>query len=215
VTRRERIRYEMFQRVRDFGTAHRDVFPNGSAGAQAFAKVADAVAAFETHLDAKSTTAAQSRQTKTTARNALKARMRGVIRTSRGVARVAADGRKALRMPVRRSDIALLTAARACVKAAKPIEADCMHLGLPATFLADLGDAIDDYERVIRDRRTHRDAAAAAQKGITAAIADGFAAIRTLDIVVTNAVEKDPERFAAWRRDRRLVGDTRKKRRTK
>jgi hypothetical protein len=215
VTRRERIRYEMFQRVRDFGTAHRDVFPNGSAGAQAFAKVADAVAAFETHLDAKSTTAAQSRQTKTTARNALKARMRGVIRTSRGVARVAADGREALRMPVRRSDIALLTAARACVKAAKPIEADCMHLGLPATFLADLGDAIDDYERVIRDRRTHRDAAAAAQKGITAAIADGFAAIRTLDIVVTNAVEKDPERFAAWRRDRRLVGDTRKKRRTK
>jgi hypothetical protein len=215
VTRRERIRYEMFQRVRDFGTAHRDVFPNGSAGAQAFAKVADAVAAFETHLDAKSTTAAQSRQTKTTARNALKARMRGVIRTSRGVARVAADGRKALRMPVRRSDIALLTAARACVKAAKPIEADCMHLGLPATFLADLRDAIDDYERVIRDRRTHRDAAAAAQKGITAAIADGFAAIRTLDIVVTNAVEKDPERFAAWRRDRRLVGDTRKKRRTK
>jgi hypothetical protein len=215
VTRRERIRYEMFQRVRDFGTAHRDVFPNGSAGAQAFAKVADAVAAFETHLDAKSTTAAQSRQTKTTARNALKARMRGVIRTSRGVARVAADGREALRMPVRRSDIALLTAARACVEAAKPIEADCMHLGLPATFLADLRDAIDDYERVIRDRRTHRDAAAAAQKGITAAIADGFAAIRTLDIVVTNAVEKDPERFAAWRRDRRLVGDTRKKRRTK
>ncbi len=215
MTRRERIRYEMFQRVRDFGTAHRDVFPNGSAGAQAFAKVAEAVAAFETHLDAKSTTAAQSRQTKTTARNALKARMRGVIRTSRGVARVAADGRKALRMPVRRSDIALLTAARACVKAAKPIEVDCMHLGLPATFLADLRDAIDDYERVIRDRRTHRDAAAAAQKGITAAIADGFAAIRTLDIVVTNAVEKDPERFAAWRRDRRLVGDTRKKRRTK
>lgn len=215
MTRRERIRYEMFTRVRDFGAAHRDVFRDGSAGAQAFAKVADAAAAFETHLDAKSTTAAQSRQTKTTARNALKARMRGVIRTSRGVARVAADGRKALRMPLRRSDIALLTAARACVKAAKPIEADCIHLGLPATFLADLRDAIDDYERVIRDRRTHRAAAAAAQKGITAAIADGFTAIRTLDIVVTNAIETDPERFAAWQRDRRLVGDKRRKRRTK
>ena len=88
-------------------------------------------------------------------------------------------------MPVRRSDIALLAAARACAKAAKPIEADCIHLGLPATFLADLRDAIDDYERVLRDRRTHRAAAAAAQKGITAAIADGFSAIRTLDIVVS------------------------------
>jgi hypothetical protein len=215
VTRRERVRYEMFTRVRDFGAAHRDVFPDGSVGAQAFANVAAAAAAFETHLDAKSTTAAKSRQTKTTACKTLKDRMRGVIRTSRGVARVSADGRKAFRMPVRRSDIALLTAARACVKAANPIESDCIHLGLSATFLADLREAIDDYERVIRDRRTHRAAAAAAQKGITAAIADGFAAIRTLDIVVANTIEKDPERFAAWRRDRRLVGDKRRKRRTK
>jgi hypothetical protein len=214
VTRRERIRYEMFQRVRTFGAAHRDVFPDGSVGGQAFAKVADAAAAFETHLDAKSTTAAKSRQTKTAARNALKARMRGVMRTSRGVARVAGDGRKALRMPVRRSDIALLAAARACAKAAKPIEADCIHLGLPATFLADLRDAIDDYERVLRDRRTHRAAAAAAQKGTTAAIADGFSAIRTLDIVVTNVLGKDPVRFAGWRRGRRLAGGKRKKRRT-
>jgi hypothetical protein len=161
--------------------------------------VGEAAAAIDAQVQAKFAAAVMSQQKKTRAREKLKDRMREVIKTSRGVARVTPDARKAFRLPVRRSDVALLTAARACLRAAKPIEADGIELGLPATFLQELCGAIDDFDRVTRDRRVHRAAAAAAQKSLTAASANGFAAVRTLDIVVTNVLRDDSVRLAAWR----------------
>jgi hypothetical protein len=49
----ERIRYEMFLRVRDFGTTYRDLFPESSAGGQAFAQVAQAISEIDWHAQAK------------------------------------------------------------------------------------------------------------------------------------------------------------------
>ena len=50
MTRRQRYRYEMFVRVRDFGRASQDLFPASSTGGQAFGRVIAAVAAIEDHL---------------------------------------------------------------------------------------------------------------------------------------------------------------------
>lgn len=42
--------------------------------------------------------------------------------------------------------------------------------------------------------------------GIAAAIAEGFKAARTLDVIVPNTLHDDPERLAAWSRSRRVIG---------
>ena len=53
MTRMEMRRYGMLGRVRDFGQAHRDLFPESSVGGQAFATVAAAVAELSDHAVAK------------------------------------------------------------------------------------------------------------------------------------------------------------------
>ena len=64
MTKAERVRYEMFLRVRDFGHAHRDMFPESSTGGRSFATIARAVAEIESHVAKKRVTAKDGRQEK-------------------------------------------------------------------------------------------------------------------------------------------------------
>ena len=51
--RKQRYRYDMLVRVRDYGMAHKEVFPEASSGGQAVARVTRAVAAVDEHMKAQ------------------------------------------------------------------------------------------------------------------------------------------------------------------
>src|SRR5689334_23190167 len=82
-------RYEMLVRVRDFGTAHEDIFPSSTLGGQAFAAVAAAVTELSqqsaTQLSARGSTR-EGLTTKSVARAALRDDLDAIIRTARAIA---------------------------------------------------------------------------------------------------------------------------------
>lgn len=184
MTKNQRVRFEMFLRVRDFGQAHRELFPESSTGGQAFAKVGDAAARIDAFATSKLLVVTDGHEELAVARAAVLDRMRIVARTARGTRRSRSAAGRRFRMPSRTSYVALLAAARSFISEAGECRAELDELGLPATCLPELRQAIDDLE---------------------AAFADGTHAIRTLDIVVPNTVGNDAVLVAKWNRDRRVI----------
>lgn len=204
MTRHERVRYEMLLRIRDFGAAHREQFPESSSGSQAFATVAEAVADVEAHATAKLVKVREGQRDRAARRSIMLSRMRTIARTSRGI-RTASGAILTLQMPRRRSDVAVITAARAFLREAEAHHDRLVVLGLPTTCLAELREATEAFAASMAERRAGRSGVAGAQAGITAAIARGTDAAHTLDIVVLNTLGHDPVAFATWQRDRRVV----------
>ena len=211
MTKSERVRYEMLLRVRDFGNEHHELFPELSAGGQAFAQVAQATARIGAHATRKPLTAADGREAIVASRALLLERLRLVVRTARGIRKAEGVNANPLRMTRRVSDDVRIQTARRFLDVAEERRDDglvrdqLVRLGLPVTCLAELRQAADDLEAALSARRGGRRGVASAQAGIASALADGLAAVHTLDIVVPNAVESNPEVFAAWKRDRRVV----------
>jgi len=212
MTRKERTRYEALLRVRDFGAAHVELFPESSRGGQAFAEVGAAVEAFETSATSKIGAAKDGRREKAVARAAVKDAMRAIARTARSVRPRLSKGENKLLMPDNTSDAALLRAAEDFVKEGTKNAELLIALGLPSTFVADLVKAVDAFEKARTERHSGRRSVRGAQIEMTAALSRGAVALATLDAVVINLIGKDPGLSAAWDRDRRIVGDKARKR---
>ena len=71
MTRLQRFKYQMFVRVRDFGTAHAALVPEGSKGGQALARVTSAVAEIEERLKNHVLGRAEARRVKAATRAAV------------------------------------------------------------------------------------------------------------------------------------------------
>ena len=205
MTRQQRVRFEMFLRVRDFGQAHREMFPESSTGGQAFAKVADAVTRIDAFATSKLLTVTDGHEDLAVARAAVIGGMRVVARTARGTRKSTRSAGRRLVMPRRVSYVGLLAAARSFLAEAGECRVELDTLGLPAACLQDLGRAVADLEAALAARRAGRGDTAAAHAGIRAAFADGARAIRTLDIVVPNTLGSDAVIAARWARDRRVI----------
>lgn len=201
----QRVRYEMLQRVSEFGTVHRDLFPEFSVGGQAFARVNRAVEQIETHSVSKLLAAKEGLRAKAGGRAAVTRWMKVIARTARGVLRGQPKAANKFQLPTRSSDNALLTTARAFFKEAQPIEDELIRHGLPATFLNDLREEADAFDVAIKGRHGGRAEVAAGQAGIRDALADGREAVQVLDGIVANALENDAVKFAAWLRNRRVI----------
>ena len=81
----ERRRYEMLVRVRDFGDAHSDLFPETSLARRTFAAVAEAVQQLNAHAVAKMSSG-RSTPTKALARAMLLDRLAAISLTARAIA---------------------------------------------------------------------------------------------------------------------------------
>jgi hypothetical protein len=112
-------------------------------------------------------------------------------------------------LPARKSASALLEAARRFIVDAEPRKAEFVRMGLPPDFLTDFRAAVDTFARGVQGRRAGQQQARKARAAIDASLARGFAALRTLDIVVVNAVRRDPVLAAAWEGARRTEGSRR------
>lgn len=205
MTKKERVRYEMLMRVRDFGTRNQDRFPVSSTGGQAFATIAKAVEQCGEHAKAKLLTAKQGHEAMAVSRKAIYRQVRILARSARELRRTENAAADPLRRPKRLPDAGLITKARSFLDLAARRRDELDAVGLPPTCLPDLRQATDDLEAALLERRTGRGWLTAAQVGITIALAAGCRAARTLDTVVANAIEDDPVLFAEWRRHRRVV----------
>lgn len=204
MTRTERVRYEMLQRVSDFGTTHKDRFPESSNGARAFADIARTVATIESNLAEKTVAIRESRRARAGQRRQILHQMKTIVRTSSAIHVEPSDALR-LRMPKKRSDSAIINAARAFLREVEPYQAQLAGLGLPADYITDLRTAVEAFAEALRESRTGRSTVAFTRATIAAAIAEGARIASTLDVIVLNLFENDPAVMAAWTRDRRIV----------
>lgn len=200
----DRTKLEMLLSVKDFGTANRERFPEGSIGARAFAIVA-AVAAEVADLAGRGPVKAlDGRKAQAAARQAARAAMRDIVRTAKGL-ELAPGATNPLLLPRAQSSVAVLTAGRTLVAEADAFKDQLLLLGLPGTALADLDTRLDVLESTMEARRSGRAAVAEVQARMRDAFARAAQALDKLDAVVPNAVNGDPGLLAAWERRRRVV----------
>jgi hypothetical protein len=199
----------MFLRVRNFGTAHPDLFPESSPAGESLAVVARAAAAIETHMTAKLAADAEVRKVKSRTRAALRTQMKAVARTVRGLALQEESLVKRLRMPSKRTDVALASAARFFIQEAEVMQEKLVRMGLPPTVVIDLRTLVDGLEATSEQRRAGQASRASAQQGLSTALNQGTRAVRILDVIVVNVLRDDPMRLAAWNIARRLERSSR------
>jgi hypothetical protein len=200
----ERRQYEMLVRMRDFGEAHQDLFPESSVTKNLLAAIDAAVTALSQHAAAKMSTARVGRSNKTMARTALRDRLEAIGLTARAIAQDTPGLEDKFHMPDDHSDLALITAGRVFAQDANGFASQFIGHAMPATFIADLTGLVDQFEQAIHDRQAGKDGQVAARASIEAALTSGLVAVRKLDAIVTNHLHDDPVTTAVWRRDRRI-----------
>lgn len=205
MTRRQRYQYEMFARLRDFGMAHKELFPESSVAGLGFAKVIAAVAAIDEYLKNRVIARAEARRVKATTRETVFEAMKAIAHAARRATR-AEPGASPFRVPRRRSIKAELSTARAFLVEAAKRQEQFAKLGLPATFVTDFQVQVDQLQRAVDIRTGSRALRKEAQAGIETVIRDGFEAILDLDVAVAAATRQDPIRLAAYRSARRIDG---------
>jgi hypothetical protein len=205
MNRKQRYRYEMFVRVRDFGAAHPELFPESSKGGRLFGQVAAAVAAVEDHLTRRDRARVEARRVKATTRAAVTRYMVAIARTARRVT-VGEPGLNPFRLAGSHSVAAVLAKARLFIEEARPRETAFVELGLAPTFISDFTALVDQLDEAVAVRLNGRGWRLKAQTGIENALRSGADAIANLDVLVPNALHDDPVREGHWRGARRIEG---------
>lgn len=213
MTREQRYKYEMFVRVRDYGTAHRDLFPESSTGGRTFAMVAAALARIDEYLKNHILARAEARRVKVATRAAVFNYMKTITLVARRATRHEPSA-SPFRMPQRRSLKVDVSTARGFIDAAAPRQAEFIRLGLPATFISDFRALVDTLQEAADTRLSSKTVRRHALAGLATALADAFDAVHELDVVVALATRNDPTRFAAWQSARRIEGQGAKRART-
>lgn len=202
--RYQSLRYEMFLRVREFGHAHRQLFPASSTAHTSFAALAAAVDRIKTHTTAATLTAAEGRKTKKMLREAINDRLIAIVRTSRELSTEHLD--VTFRLPAKGSDARLLATAQAFIRDCQAVKDQFVALDLPDNFDTELQQLVDRFEEVAGGRRAGKARVKTANLGLQAAMADAYRVIRRLDVVVANRLKDDPVLLAVWKTERRVTG---------
>ncbi len=204
-------RFDMLVRVKEFGAAHADLFPADTLGGQSFARLGALADRLAAEADAESsgrTAARQGGTAKAQARAVLRARLGTIARAARGLAIDTADIAGRFPAPGKPSDHQLLTIARNVAANAAPHATSFVAHGLPSTFVADLGGAIDALERARSTQTAATEAHVAARASIRVVMKEALAALPRLDAIVENAVAADSGLLAAWRSARHVAEHT-------
>lgn len=198
-------RYRMLIRVREFGAAHRDLFPAAGPAGQLFASVSRAGDQLTTFIDEQAAGQGASREgamSKAAARESLNQALDAIARTAPVLDTPGLGGK--FHLPSTRNDHELATAARKWLLDAVPLKAQFVACGLPKSFLTDLQATLDAFERATQDRLAARETSAAATAGIGTAMDLALAALTRLDPIVANTLRDEPTLLAAWATARRV-----------
>ncbi len=192
---------EMVTRVRTFMAEEAASFPPGSLGAELAARVnsgADALANHSAQQVSGTTSARQGTAVKAAARETLREDLEHLRGTARAMGRTMPGLDTKFRIPGNLSDQVLISTARAFVADALPLKTDFIRYSMPANFIEDLNEHIDEFEAAVLLQQTARGTHVRAKAGIDDALEDALDAIRQLDAVVRNTFRNDPVKLAAW-----------------
>ena len=200
----ETRRYEMLVRVRDFGETHGNLFPESSVAREQFVTVEAAVKQLSQHAVTKMSAVREGKSTKAMAREALLDRIEAMALTARAIAGDAPGLKDKFRVPVPRTDQALLTAGRLFARDAEEFKDQFLAHAMPQTFLSDLIGLVETFEGAIQEREEAKGGSTAARASIKAALASGTTAMQKIDAMMTNQLRGDPATTALWRSVRRI-----------
>lgn len=192
-----RLKYEMFVRVRNFGVASRDVFPEESAAGNKFVQLAAVVKVVEEQLVRQGQARAEARRVKQSTRHAARAYLKEVALAGRRAA-VSETGPHPFRLPRRRAATEVLTTARLFMEEAARRSDKFAELGLPPTFMTDFSKAVDELAAAVGRQQDSRAARHKARGAIDAGLDRGMAIVADLDVVVPASLRADPDRLAEW-----------------
>lgn len=191
MTKRQYRQYAMLVRVRNFGDAHKEPFPEGSEGSKAFGVVSAAVTQIDAFTKAKLTARRLSKKEKLAAKLALAARIGTIARSARVMAKSVVGADAKFSLPTRQSDVAVLQTGRLFLGEAGAVKDAFIRCGLPATFMEELEQAVATLEQAINGRSTRKTDAVVAQKGIRSTLKKGVDAVGSLDVLVANAFGRE------------------------
>lgn len=195
----ETRQYEMLLRVRDFGTTHRDRFPDPGVAREAFAALAVAIEGLAAaDVAGRSASAAARSDRKTAAGKVLGDLLLKAGQTAR-VLRARGHSMPAFEVP--RTNHAMLSAARQFARDATPVEAAFVAHGIAPGSITEAATA---FETAMRDRGMSRAELLAARTRIRELFATALDQVRTLDVVIRNELASDKAIHAVWQRARRV-----------
>ena len=205
----DKRRYQMLTHVRDFGVAHRDLFPTNSSAQSAFAIVAAEVE----RLDAlKLTERGARRAVRAAPRIEVRTRLLETLVRAKNTARVLAKTIPQLatqvELPDGANDRRILSVTRQFLEAIGPYLEQFAAHGISAD---ELQQRVESLETTINERELRRKEQSQAREQIDGCLGRAVEAIETLDVAVANHLASNPERLAEWKRSRVLP---RSKRRT-
>jgi hypothetical protein len=195
----------MLIRVRDFGTAHVEVFPESSPGGEKFAQVAAAIAAVDEHLKNGALGSAGARGVKARTRAAVSSYMKTIAKAARRITRQERDANP-FRVPRRRTLKNEVATARAFLEEAQKRHDQFVAIGLPSTFISDFRALVNELSQAVDARLNSKTLRGQAQAGIASAIRAGHDVVRDLDVIVEIAARQDPVLAATWHTARRIEG---------
>src|SRR5262245_62046920 len=118
MTTRQYRQYLMLVRVRDFGDAHKQQFPEGSEGNQAFGVVAAAVAQIQSFNKAATNARRLSQKERLAAKFALSTLIVAIARSAQVMAKTVVGADARFPLPTRQSAVAVLETGRIFVEEA-------------------------------------------------------------------------------------------------
>lgn len=206
----DKRRYQMLTHVRDFGVAHRDLFPTNSSAQSAFAIVAAEVERLDAlQLTARGALRAVRAARRVEVRTLL---LDGLVRaknTARVLAKTIPQLATQVELPEGANDRRILSVTRQFIEAIGPyLEAFAAH-GISTD---ELQQRVESLETTINERELRRKERSQAREEIDRCLARALEAIETLDVAVANHLASNPETLAEWKRSRALP---RTKRRSK
>jgi hypothetical protein len=204
---------ERLVRVRDFGAAHRDVFPASSQAGKLFAAVATAVEALEQKLPVHAGLGASrgGAGAKAAAREALRRRLATIATMARALALDVPGFDDNFRIPPTCADARLLVIARSFARDARPLARQFISHDMPADFLVSLGREIDAFAAATSLMTAGLDTRRATRAGIDATHDKAGRVVTQLNAIVRARLQDDRAVLAAWNNARRLDASARAK----
>ncbi|MBX7173556.1 MAG: hypothetical protein K1X72_21490 [Pyrinomonadaceae bacterium] len=197
----ERNRYNMFIKVRQYGTDNIVDFPLGSVGSANFETInsvllrLDELAAIQTGGYGE---VRVSYVSKDTAREDLRESVSYISRTAKALEYEFAGISEQFRLPRGSNDQKLIATAKAFVTAIGTHQADFIRYGLATNFVDELTDHIAAFEATLNAPASARGTHVEATAEIGQLIKQGMNAVRILDTVVKNVYRNNVGKLAAW-----------------
>jgi hypothetical protein len=193
--------YEMILRVKDLGAEQASSFPATTLGGELFGKVSEAAGELEGHIASRASGSSSARQG-TASKAAARAALLGLLEMIRDTARSMSQTMPGLdtkfRIPRNMTDQELLGTAQSFATDAAPLKSDFLRFALPADFLDELDEHINDFKSAMTGQHAGKGQQVSASAAIDDTLERALSAVRQLDAIVRNTFRQDPARLAAW-----------------